>query len=197
VQARIGEVDSAVASLDRAMALPSHGDGKLTTTAACELTEIHQRLRNVDALISVGHALIAHHTRRNEKPELMKVFCQTGELYKDAGNLTQAEEMYRNALNLARELKQAQAIADQHHNLGLVYEKAGRLLEAESMFSTALVIDQALDNTRFAAEDRNALSRIRKRQAQAEPELIGTINEPWPAGDFHERWTRPADPEPR
>ncbi len=85
---------------------------------------------------------------------------ELGHLLATVGQVDQAEQMYRRALEMDEELDREDGVASDYSYLGLIYNKRGDLDEAERMHRKALEISERLGHQEGMAADYGNLGVI-------------------------------------
>jgi tetratricopeptide (TPR) repeat protein len=82
----------------------------------------------------------------NDPLEALKHYRRLGVIYGTRGDLTQAENMQKQSLQLHTELGNKEGMAANYANLGNIYDTRGDLTQAENMHKQALQLSQELGN---------------------------------------------------
>lgn len=176
VREREQDLDGAAASLERALELnPGYAEAALALISVCEQLGRHERSREIGARLKPGVA--SEGVDATTRGKLANLHAALGDAYREVGELREAVEAYRKALDrcpgfhdirqrLAVALREsglpARAIAelqrvlranpnylDARVQLGVTYYTLGRTAEARAEWEASLASDATRDDARM------------------------------------------------
>jgi tetratricopeptide (TPR) repeat protein len=142
---RIGEMDAAATSFERAIALATEQqDRKAIATATGNLALIHAdrgALNKAEALLQQALKI---DEELNYKEGLAADFGYLGNVYLAGGKLQQAEAIYRKSLELYEGLDSKEGMASAYGNMAIIHRRRGDYFKAEAVQKMALSLDTAV-----------------------------------------------------
>ena len=100
-----------------------------------------------------------------------------GNVYKSAGNLTQACDAFASSLVLAQSNADLDGEGVAHHNLGEIYQAWERYAEAQSYYQAALELLDTCGDDYLAADSLHGLARCRMLAGEQSPELLQSFDQ--------------------
>jgi tetratricopeptide (TPR) repeat protein len=184
------DLDGAAESLERALELnPSYAEAALALISVCEQLGRHERSREIGA--GLEPAIASDGLDATTRGKLANLHAALGDAYREVGDLREAIEAYRKALDrcpgyhdirqrlgvalreaglpsrsiaeLQRVLRANADYLDAQVQLGVTYYTLGRAAEARAQWSAVLARDPA-------REDARMYLRLLRAAAAAEPE---------------------------
>ena len=161
-----GQLIGGWAALDGHMAEMGPGEGKtLAAVLAAATAALAGRPSHV---ICASDALARRHGERmtplyealGRKAGTANQYGNLGFLYKNRGDLSRAEEMYRKSLEIEEAMGRKEGIASLYGNLGNLYHTLGDLDRAEEMYRKSLEIEEALGSKEGMASNFGNLGNV-------------------------------------
>ena len=145
LQSRAGELDAAVYSCERVLALGNQvNDQGLIATATGNLGNIYQTRGDLDRAEAMHRKNLAINAALDHKEGMATAYGNLGNIYSTRGDLDQAEAMHRKKLAIDEALGGKEGMAVAYRALGIIYLKRGDFDQAEAMHRKSLTIYEAL-----------------------------------------------------
>lgn len=202
LQLRIGELDAAIASFERVLALGNHAaDHAIISAATGNLGVIYQTRGDLDQAEAMHRKSLAIDEPLERKEGVASQYGNLGLIYGKRGDLDQAEAMLRESLAISERLGRKESMASQYGNLGNIYQARGDLDQAEAMYRKSLAINEQLGRKEGMACQYGNLGNIyQTRGDMAEAcahwrkarDLFAQIGAK-PMVEKHETWLRDAN----
>jgi tetratricopeptide (TPR) repeat protein len=118
----------------------------------------HHKNQDLDELIEIGESTVKILRSVNDKSQLYRVLSHIAAVNLWKGNLTSAESLFLEAVEIERSLGHKESVARDLGNLGILYEKQGRIKLAIEYHEKALSINSKLANDRDMLLDHQRLA---------------------------------------
>jgi tetratricopeptide (TPR) repeat protein len=166
LQLRIGELDAAIKSFERVLALGgSLSDQALIATATGNLGLIHLTHDDLDQAEAMFRKSLAIHKQLGRKEGMATDYGNLGLIYFKRNDLEQAEALHKKSLAIEEEqLGRKEGMARQYGNLSLIYFKRHDLDQTEVMLKKSLAMEEHLGRKEGMASDCGNLGNLYKRR---------------------------------
>jgi tetratricopeptide (TPR) repeat protein len=143
LQKRVGELDAAIKSYERALTLGnSSADQAMIAAATGNLGLIYRRRGDLDAAESMHKKALAINEALGGKEGMANQYGNLGLIYQTRGDLDAAEAMHKKSLAIEEALGRKEGMASDYANLGLVCRTRGDLEGACECWRRALQLFQ-------------------------------------------------------
>jgi tetratricopeptide (TPR) repeat protein len=161
LQTRLGELDAAVTSYERVLALGNRAtDQEVIATATSNLGIVYTTRGDLVQAEAMHKKALVFYEALGSKASMAANYGSLGNVYYTCGDLVRAEAMHREALALREALGSKEGMAASYSGLGLVYHTRGDLNQAEAMHREALALNEALGSKEGMAHDYSNLGNV-------------------------------------
>jgi tetratricopeptide (TPR) repeat protein len=165
LQERVGDLDAAIMSYERALALGNRSGDQVTIAIATgNLGIVYQTRGDLNRAEAMYRKALAINKALGHKSGMASQYTSLGILHWKRGDFDQAEEMYKKALAIDEALDRKEGMAIQYGNLGTVYEERGDLDRAEAMYGRALAMNEVLRRKEGIAAQYSNLGDVYKKR---------------------------------
>ena len=131
LQDRVGNLDAAIASYEKVLALGnSTADKTWIAIATGNLGNVYRTRGDLDRAEEMYRKTLALNEELGRKQGMASDYGNVGIVYSTRGDLDRAEEMYRKSLKIEKELGRKEGMASDYANLGILYKKKGDMAAA-------------------------------------------------------------------
>jgi tetratricopeptide (TPR) repeat protein len=161
LQLRVGELDAAIASFKRVLALGQRtADLSVLAAATGNLALVYSRRGDVDQAEAMYRKSLALLEQLGRKEGMAATYGNLGIFYDRCGDLDRAEAMYNKALALDEQLGRKEGMAIRYGNLGVLYKTRGDLDRAEALHRDSLALYKQMGHKQGMAANYGNLGLI-------------------------------------
>jgi protein O-GlcNAc transferase len=161
LQLRIGDLDVAIKSFERVLALGNSAADQATVAAATGNIGVIYRIRGeLGRAEAIHRTSLALYEKFGGKAGMANQYSNLGVICRTRGDLDQAKDMHRKSLALNETLGRKEGMAANYSNLGLIYRARGHFDQAEDMHRKSLIIEEQLGRKEGVANQYGNLGII-------------------------------------